>query len=95
MSQKPQPELERIGGKFSREFGVSDHAITPIRCHTVLRYRSALPINDPITGTALPKLVARRFQPKVWSQLIDRERCSGQGICGTSFEMFIDRGSLV
>lgn len=57
--------------------------------------QQALPINNPITRTALPELITSSFQAKVRSQITRIKRLSSHGISLAPLKMLVDRGSLI
>jgi hypothetical protein len=54
-----------------------------------------LPIDNPITCTALPKLVASGFQAIIRPQLIDSKRLACEGVSLAPFEMLVNRRAFV
>jgi hypothetical protein len=54
-----------------------------------------LPINNPITRTTIPELVAGRLQAVIWPQLIDSKRLACKRIGLASFKMLVNRRAFV
>jgi hypothetical protein len=54
-----------------------------------------LPINDPITRTAFPELVAGRLQAVIWPQLIYSKRLACKRVGLASFEMLVNRSAFI
>jgi hypothetical protein len=54
-----------------------------------------LPIDNPITCTALPKFIASGFQAIIRPQLINSKRLACERVSLASFEVLVNRSSFV